>query len=65
MQTTLGILITTRGFFPTHLVKGAREQILNVCREMDVKAIVLSETEATQGAVENLEDAKKCAELFR
>src|SRR5258706_2987023 len=61
----LGIIIGNRGFFPAHLCEAGRREILRVLEEEGIKAITLP-IEATKfGAVESLDDAQKCADLFK
>jgi L-fucose isomerase-like protein len=61
----LGIIIGNRGFFPAHLCEAGRREILRVLEEEKIKAVTLP-IEATKfGAVESLDDAQKCADLFK
>ncbi|MGQ9778511.1 MAG: L-fucose/L-arabinose isomerase family protein [Bacillota bacterium] len=64
-MNTLGVIIGNRGFFPSELCAGGREEILRVLREEGFEAVVLPAEEGAYGSVETLEDAKKCAALFR
>jgi L-fucose isomerase-like protein len=62
---TLGIIVGNRGFFPGHLCEEGRKTILKVLKKEGINAILL-ETNATRyGSVESVEDAQKCADLFR
>lgn len=66
MDTTiLGVIIGNRGFFPDHLCQSGREQILRVLEEEKITPVVLGPEDSTFGSVETLEDARKCAELFK
>ncbi|GAB4566031.1 MAG: L-fucose/L-arabinose isomerase family protein [Anaerolineae bacterium] len=62
---TLGIIVGNRGFFPSHLCQEGRERILNVLKEEGIEAIALSPEETEYGSVESLQDAEKCAQLFK
>lgn len=62
---TLGIIVGNRDFFPDILIGEGRRDILAVCSELDIKPILLGETDTKLGAVETYNDAKKCADLFR
>jgi L-fucose isomerase-like protein len=63
---TLGIIISTRGFFPAHLCQTGRAAILKVLEAEGIKAILLPEDATTRfGAIESLSDAHKCADLFK
>ncbi|MFN2217082.1 MAG: L-fucose/L-arabinose isomerase family protein [Anaerolineae bacterium] len=64
-QTTLGVIVGNRGFFPDHLCETGRQEMLRVLEEEGLKAIVLDTGETPFGSVETLEDAKKCAALFK
>jgi L-fucose isomerase-like protein len=64
-KTTLGVIVGNRGFFPDHLCETGRQEILRVLEEEGIAAIVLGPEDTPFGSVETLEDAKKCAELFK
>jgi len=63
-MSTFGVIVSTRGFFPAILAEQGRRQILGKLEAMGHKAVILSESDTVYGAVETLEDAKKCARLF-
>ncbi len=65
MTTVLGVIFGNRDFFPDHLVKEARRDILSLFKEMDNEAVTLGEQETKFGSVETYEHAKACAELFK
>ncbi|MGB9678173.1 MAG: L-fucose/L-arabinose isomerase family protein, partial [Candidatus Ratteibacteria bacterium] len=56
-------MIGNRRFFPDHLCKEARENLLNILKER-FEVITLSENDTKFGSVETYQDAKKCADLF-
>ena len=62
---TFGVVVGNRGFFPGHLAKSGREELLAVLEKAGAKAIVLSPEESRHGAVETYDEAKRCAELFK
>jgi L-fucose isomerase-like protein len=62
---TFGVIVGNRGFFPGHLAKSGREEMISVLEGAGMKAIVLSEAESQHGAVESYEEARRCAELFK
>jgi len=64
-KQTFGIVITTRSFFPSHLVTAAREQITKLILNKGYDYILLNESDTEYGAVRTYDEAKKCAELFR
>ncbi len=61
---TLGIIVGNRGFFPDHLCDAGRKKILALLEKLGIAAVILP-TDATKfGAVESMDDAQKCADLF-
>jgi L-fucose isomerase-like protein len=64
-KTTLGVIYGNRDFFPDHLVKEARSDMSKVFRDLNIKAIQLTEKDSKLGGVETYADAKRCADLFR
>jgi L-fucose isomerase-like protein len=64
-RTTLGVIIGNRGFFPTHLCITGRQTILKVLEDNGFDVLILPETDRQAGSVESLEDARRCAELFK
>jgi L-fucose isomerase-like protein len=63
-KVTFGVIVGNRGFFPDVLAKEGRKEILEVLRNNGYGAVALAMTDTKYGAVETLEDAHKCAELF-
>jgi len=63
-KNTFGVIVGNRGFFPDVLAKQGRKDILDVLRKNGFNAVALPMKETKYGAVETLEDAKKCAALF-
>jgi len=64
-RMTFGIIVGNRGFFPDHLAKTGREEILQVLNRAGFDAIVLGPDQSKYGAVETHDEAKRCAALFR
>lgn len=64
-KTTLGVIVGNRGFFPDHLCQTGRLEVLRVLEEEGIGAIALSPEDTPFGSIETLEDAKKCAALFK
>jgi L-fucose isomerase-like protein len=64
-KTTLGIIIGNRGFFPDHLCESGRAEVLRVLEEEGITAVILSTEDTKFGSVETLQDAEKCAALFK
>lgn len=64
-RQTFGIIVSTRSFFPSHLVKTAREKITALMDEMGYDYVMVGETDTKYGAVVTYQEAKICAKLFR
>jgi L-fucose isomerase-like protein len=64
-KMTFGIVVGNRGFFPDHLAKTGREEIIAVLEAAGARPIVLSPEESKYGAVETYAESQRCAELFK
>lgn len=64
-KQTFGIIVTTRSFFPSHLVAEAREKIFRLLDQKGFGSITVSEKDTALGAVMSYDEAKTCAKLFR
>jgi L-fucose isomerase-like protein len=64
-RMTFGVIVGNRGFFPDHLAKSGREDMIRVLETAGFDVVVLGPNETKYGAVETHDDAKRCAELFR
>ena len=62
---TFGVIVGNRGFFPDHLAKTGREEIISVLEAAGASVIVLGPEESKYGAVETYTEAQHCAELFK
>ena len=65
MKLTLGVIMGNRGFFPDHLVAEGRKEVLKTLEAEGIEAIALTPEDTGLGSVETLDDAVKCAELFK
>jgi L-fucose isomerase-like protein len=65
MSQTFGIIVGNRGFFPDHLAKSGRDQMISAVQKAGFGAVCLTPEESKHGAVETREEARKCADLFR
>ncbi len=54
-----------RGFFPDHLAKTGREEMIQTLQKAGMDAVVLGPEQSKHGAVETYEEAKRCADLFK
>src|SRR5499433_2232875 len=64
-KMTMGIIVGNRGFFPDHLAKSGREEIIRALKNAGVDVVALTPEESKYGAVETREESKRCAELFK
>ena len=64
-QMTFGLIIGNRGFFPDHLARSGREEMIKVIEDAGSGVVVLGTGDSKFGAVETREEAKKCAALFQ
>jgi L-fucose isomerase-like protein len=63
--TTFGVIIGNRGFFPDVLARDGREEMLQVLQQAGYQTVCLTPQDTKHGSVETLQDARKCADLFR
>jgi L-fucose isomerase-like protein len=61
----MGVIVGNRGFFPDHLCETGRAEVLRVLEGEGLGAVTLGTEDTPFGSVETLEDAKKCAALFK
>ena len=64
-NTTLGVIIGNRDFFPDKLVGEARTEILGLFKKLSITSVLLNDTDSKLGGVETFAEAKKCAALFK
>ncbi|AXC11737.1 Alternative L-arabinose isomerase [Acidisarcina polymorpha] len=62
---TFGVIVGNRGFFPDHLAKTGREEMIAAIEKAGHQAVVLNAEESKHGAVETYDEALRCAELFK
>ena len=58
-NTTLGIIIGNRDFFPDKLVAEARTEILDLFKQLNINPILLSDADTKLGGVETFAEAQK------
>lgn len=61
---TLGVIVGNRGFFPDHLALSGRETMLDVLQRAGIRTIITELQDTNYGAIESLEEARLCAQLF-
>ena len=62
---TMGLIVGNRGFFPDHLAKSGRDEMIQVLQKAGIDVVALTPEQSKHGAIETYEEAKRCAELFR
>ncbi len=61
---TVGVIVGNRGFFPDHLARSGREEIIRVLEKAGVKAIVLGPEDSSM-ELSRLVRRPRCADLFQ
>src|SRR5258708_23299121 len=64
-KMSMGVIVGNRGFFPDHLAKSGREEVLRVLSAAGIDVVALTPEESKYGAVETREESRRCADLFR
>jgi L-fucose isomerase-like protein len=64
-SVTFGLIVGNRGFFPSELCSEGRAEMLEVLKSAGFGVVALSPEDTEYGSIESLEDATKCARLFR
>src|SRR5277367_7189613 len=64
-KMTMGLIVGNRGFFPDHLAKSGREEMLRVLAAAGIDVVVLTPQDSKCGAVTTREDVHRCVELFK
>jgi L-fucose isomerase-like protein len=64
-KMTMGVIVGNRGFFPDHLAKSGREEMLRALERAGMEVVALTPEASKYGAVETREEARRCAELFK
>src|SRR5450631_97334 len=64
-KMTMGLIVGNRGFFPHHLAKTGREEMLRVLEAAGMDVVGLTPEESEHGAVETRQDSRRCADLFK
>src|ERR1700751_1118946 len=64
-KMTMGLIVGNRGFFPDHLAKTGREEMIQTLQKAGYDVVSLTPEQSKHGAVETHDEAKRCAELFR
>ncbi len=63
-KITFGLIVGTRGFFNSALAVEGKKDLINLIEKLGFGYVILPSDATPTGALETLEDAKKCAKLF-
>jgi L-fucose isomerase-like protein len=64
-KMTMGVIVGNRGFFPDHLAKTGREEMLRALESAGIDVVAPTAEETKYGAVETREESRRCADLFK
>jgi len=64
-KMTLGLIVGNRGFFPDHLARSGRQEMIAALEPHGVEIVAVGESETKFGAIETREEAVRCADLFK
>ena len=51
-KMTMGLIVGNRGFFPDHLAKSGREEMIQVLQNAGMEVVALTPEQSKHGAVE-------------
>ena len=60
-----GLIVGNRGFFPDHLARSGREEMIAALERAGHSVVCLTPEQTKHGAVETRAEARACADLFR
>src|SRR5260370_11677268 len=62
---SFGVIVGNRGFFPDHLARSGRSEMIAAIEKAGYAVVAPSPEETKFGAVESRADASRCADLFK
>ena len=63
-KITFGLIVGTRGIFNSSLAVKGRKDLIELIEKLGFSYVILTPDATPTGAIETLEDARKCARLF-
>lgn len=63
-KITFGLVVGTRGFFNSALAVDGRKDLIGLIEKLGYGYVILPPDATTTGAIETIDDARKCARLF-
>src|SRR5438552_387906 len=64
-RMSFGVIVGNRGFFPDHLARSGRSEMLAAIEKAGYQSIAVGPEETKYGAVETRAEAARCADLFK
>src|SRR5438876_333624 len=64
-RMSFGVIVGNRGFFPDHLARSGRSEMLAAIGKAGYQSIAVGPEETKYGAVETRAEAARCADLFK
>ncbi len=64
-RITFGVIVGNRGFFPDHLAKSGREEMISAIQNAGYGVVAVGADETKHGAIESRSEAARCAEVFQ
>ncbi len=64
-RATFGLIVGNRGFFPDHLARTGRDDMIAVLESAGIRAVTPAPDQTKHGAVETHAEARLCADLFK
>jgi len=62
---TFGMIVGNRGFFPDHLAKSGREDMIAAIEKAGFQVVTVGLNDTKYGAIESRNEAACCADLFK
>src|ERR1039458_4054570 len=62
---TFGMIVGNRGFFPDHLAKSGREEMIAAIEKAGYAVVTVGAEETKFGAIESRNESAVCADLFK
>src|SRR5439155_21810218 len=64
-RMTFGVIVGNRGFFPDHLARSGRSEMIGAIEGAGYQVIATGPEDTKFGAVETRAEAARCADLFK
>jgi L-fucose isomerase-like protein len=64
-RATFGLIVGNRGFFPDHLARSGRQEMIAALESAGFQTVVAGPDDTKHGAIETHAEARFCADLFK